>query len=78
MVKYLKKDAGGFMYLSCTHYCCYQIMTQLALTGLPWCNFFVWCGKDDIHHLEMIFYDIGEWEDVKDKINTFFFTHCFS
>jgi putative phage-type endonuclease len=78
MVECLKKDAGGFLYLSRTHNYYYQMMTQLAVTGLPWCDFFVWCGKDDTHHLETIFFDIDEWQDIKDKIDMFFFTHYLS
>ncbi|KAK2145241.1 hypothetical protein LSH36_693g02064 [Paralvinella palmiformis] len=67
MVQYLKKDAGGFLYLSRTHNYYFQVMTQLAVTGLPWCDFFVWCGKDDTHHLETIFFTAMNGRKLKTK-----------
>ena len=40
-------------------------ITQLAVTGLDWCDFFVWCLND--YHMETIHFDPLTWQDIKDK-----------
>jgi len=53
------------------HHYYYQVLTQLAVTGLEWCDLFIWCSND--HHLETIHLDKEFWQTVKDKVDTFFF-----
>ena len=48
-----------------------QIQTQLAVTGVEWCDFYVWCHHDV--HKERIQFDPIFWQNVKDKIDNFFF-----
>ena len=74
-VECLRKDDAGFLYLNRRHNYYYQVMTQLAVTGLPWCDFFVWCEKDGSSHLETLHYDADEWQEMKDKLDVFFFKH---
>ena len=50
-----------------------QVQTQLAVTGLPWCDFFVWTRHD--HHLEKIYFDPVFWQNVKDTIDMFYFKY---
>ena len=50
-----------------------QIQTQLAVTGLEWCDFFVWCQND--YHLETINFDADEWQKIKHKADLFFFNY---
>lgn len=71
-VKYLKRS-GNNLELRKNHIYYYQILTQLAVTGLQWCDFFVFCSSD--HHLETIYFDPHIWQEVKDKVDTFFFNH---
>lgn len=51
----------------------YQIQMQLAVTGLEWCDFFVW--SVDACHLETINFDQNFWNGVKNAVDTFFFTY---
>lgn len=44
---YLKRDENGY-HLKDTHKYYYQMMTQMAVTGLEWCHFFVWT-PDESH-----------------------------
>ncbi len=67
----LKKSANNELSLKRRHNYYYQVLTQLAVTGLEWCDFFVWCEND--HHMETIHFDQTEWQDVKDKLDIFFF-----
>ena len=48
-------------------------MMQLAVTGLTWCYFFVWLC--DENHLEVIEFDEEEWQDMKNKMDSFYFDH---
>jgi hypothetical protein len=48
-------------------------MMQLAVTGLTWCYFFVWLY--DENHLEVIQFDEEEWQDMKNKMDSFYFDH---
>jgi hypothetical protein len=69
---YLEKLAGtGELKLKRNHNYYYQVLTQLAVTGLVWCDFFVWSSND--HHMETIYFDQHIWQTVKDKIDKFFF-----
>lgn len=70
--KYLHKD-GDRRVLKTNHNYYYQIMCQLAVTGLKWCHFFVW--RDNESHFEKISFDPLIWSDMKDKLDIFYFDH---
>ena len=73
----LEQDEVGRLQLKRNHNYFYQILCQLAVTGMPWCDFFVWCSKDDSSHCETIHFDDyrGMWQDAKDKVDSFYFEH---
>jgi hypothetical protein len=45
-------------------------MTQMAVTGLKWCDFYVWWETGD--HLEGIFFDDEVWQETKNRADDFF------
>ena len=51
----------------------YQVLAQLAVTGLDWCDLFVWCSND--YHLETIYLNRDLWNAVKDKVDISYFIH---
>ncbi|KAK0134419.1 hypothetical protein N1851_007030 [Merluccius polli] len=51
----------------------YQIIGQLGLTGMPWCDFFVMCAEDYL--LQRIHFDVEKWCEMKDKLDMFFFNY---
>jgi hypothetical protein len=69
---YLKPIPNGLL-LNRKHEYYTQVQTQLAVTGLPWCDFFVWTKQD--HHRETINFDPVFWQDVKDAIDYFYFNY---
>lgn len=71
--KYLVKNADGTLKLKRNHNYYYQVLTQLAVTGLEWCDLFVWCSADS--HQETIYLNKDVWQSVKDKIDAFYFNH---
>ena len=58
-VKYLDKRGDTLALRSSFQYYT-QIQTQMAICGLHWCDFYVWCKNDS--HFDPIF-----WDSVKDK-----------
>lgn len=50
-----------------------QIMGQLGITGLSWCDFFVYCCDD--HYMERIYYDHQYFLDMKTKLDHFYFMY---
>ena len=72
-VPYLSKDETGTMKLKRNHNYYYQVLAQLAVTGLDWCDLFVWCSND--YHLETIYLNRDLWNAVKDKVDIFYFSH---
>lgn len=70
---YLSKDEAGNLKLKRNHNYYYQVLTQLAVTGLDWCDFFVWCVND--HHQETIYLNTDLWNEIKHKIDQFYFNH---
>ena len=68
--KYLQK-IGTKLLLRRTHSYYTQIQMQLAVTGIDWCDFFVW--TDTGFHMEEIRFDPVFWENVKNKVDIFFF-----
>ena len=61
---YLQR-VGDHLVLRRSHGYYTQVLTQLAVTGLDWCAFFVWCLND--YHMETIHVDPLAWQDIKDK-----------
>ena len=72
-VPYLAIDETGILKLKRNHnyYC--QVLAQIAVTGLDWCDLFVWCTN--VHHLEAIYLNRDVWNAVKDKADMFYFSH---
>lgn len=70
---YLCKQADGSYKLKECHAYHYQITGQLGLTGMSWCDCFVKCEED--YHLERIHFDVAKWEQMKSKLDVFFFDY---
>lgn len=66
---YLYCKADGTYALKTTH----EDYFQVGITGRSWCDFFVRCKQD--YHLERIYFNPKEWENMKSKIDIFFFTY---
>ena len=71
--KYLTKDEDGSLKLKRNHPYYYQVLTQLAVAGLEWCDFFVWCNHD--YHMETLYFNEDVWQQVKDKVDMFYFNY---
>lgn len=71
---YLKRHENGY-HLKDTYkyYYMYQMITQMAVTGLEWCHFFAWTPEES--HLELLRFNEDIWQDMKEKIDLFFFNH---
>jgi len=63
--------AFGVLKLNRHHTYCFQVLAQMAVTGLEWCDFFVWYQHDS--HCEVIFFNADIWHAVKNKVDNFFF-----
>lgn len=48
-------------------------MMQLAVTELDWCFFFVW--HSDESHIELVYFDDEFWQEMKYKLDMFYFNH---
>jgi hypothetical protein len=69
---YLKLNATTGVYkLRRSHKYFYQIMGQMALTGMTWCDFFVKCKED--YHLERVYFDKSIWSSMKEGLDKFYF-----
>lgn len=51
----------------------YQIQMQMAVSGLSWCDFFVWLENES--HLETVYFDENFWQKAKDILDLFFFNY---
>ncbi|XP_048728441.2 uncharacterized protein LOC125646263 [Ostrea edulis] len=72
--KYLVKNkTNGTYKLKSSHSYFYQVMGQMALTGLTWCDFFVNCRQD--YHKERIHFDSDKWADMKISLDKFYFEY---
>jgi putative phage-type endonuclease len=71
--KYLIGNDAGQLKLKRNHNYYYQILTQLAVSGLDWCDLFVWCTGDS--HQETIYLNRDIWNSVKNEIDMFYFDH---
>jgi len=74
-VIYLKnKKQPSVTRLKRSHEYYFQVMCQLAVTGLEWCDFFVYLESGE-SHLETISFDPIFWAAAQAKIDSFFFEH---
>ena len=66
------KFTNGQLKLKKTHEYYFQVMGQMAITGLTWCDFMVFCKND--WHIETIFFDEEFFADMYNKLSLFFIT----
>lgn len=70
--KYLVENKNNHSYkLRTSHSYYFQIIGQMALTGLEWCHFFVKCKHD--FHMERISFDQDKWISMKSSLDKFYF-----
>ena len=72
-ISWLKKNDDGEYQLKRNHNYYYQVITQMAVTGLRWCDFYVWWETGD--YLETIYFDEDIWQQTKNKADNFYFTY---
>ncbi|XP_062401123.1 uncharacterized protein LOC134092340 [Sardina pilchardus] len=70
---YLLCQADGKFTLKTSHEYYFQMVGQMGVTGMVWCDFFVKCRQD--YHLERIHFNPSEWESMKAKLDMFFFSY---
>ena len=70
---YLTKNVTGSLTLNRNHAYYYQVLAQLAVTGLEWCDLFIWCQND--YHKETLYFNRDPWQTVKNKIDQFYFNY---
>ncbi|KAL0151644.1 hypothetical protein M9458_053045 [Cirrhinus mrigala] len=71
--KYFYVRPDGVFALKASHEYHYQMIGQMGITGMTWCDFFVRARKD--FHLERIHFDSDKWQSVKAKLDQFFFNY---
>lgn len=71
-LNYLQKSSLGIS-LKKTHQYYSQIQTQMAVTGRPWCDFFVYTNQGS--HLERFMFDQNHWQQLAESAD-YFFVHC--
>lgn len=71
-VKCLREDNGQYKLKTNDNYY-FQVQMQMAVTGLEWCDFYVWL--DNASHLETIHFDDEFWQTAKDKLDLFFLNY---
>ena len=64
------KFINGQLKLKKTHEYYFQVMGQMAIAGLKWCDFMVFCKND--WHIETIFFDEEFNADMYNKLSLFF------
>ena len=69
---YLVEQDNKF-YLKPVHMYFYQIQGQMGLTGAKWRDFMVYCDND--YHIERIYFDTNFFDNMKWKLDTFYFTY---
>ncbi|XP_067295947.1 uncharacterized protein [Pseudorasbora parva] len=70
---YLYCKTDGTYALKTIHEYYYQMVGQMGITGMTWCDFLVQCKQD--HHLDRVHFNSEEWEKMKCKLDSFFFTY---
>ena len=75
---YIEK-AGADFYLKKTHLYFAQVQGQLALTGLPWCDFCVYLSDTNEICVDRVYFDSDNWENkLLPKLKNFFFNYALS
>lgn len=69
--KYLSVKEDGALALKTSHEYHFQMIGQMGITGMTWCDFSIKSRND--FHLEHIDFDEEKWEFVKNKLDLFFF-----
>ena len=73
-VTFLQKTDAGFQ-LKKKHPYFFQILCQLAVTGLDWCDLFVYLPNNPGEfHQEEVKFDSELWQEVKNKLEYFYFS----
>jgi len=62
--------AFGVLKLNRHHTYCFQVLAQMAVTGLEWCDFFVWYQNDS--HCEVILFN-ADMACSEKQVDNFFF-----
>ena len=65
---------NGALKLKNRHDYYYQIQCQLAVTGLQWCDLYVFL-KNGHAHIETISFDKLFWDNVQCKVEDFYLTY---
>ena len=76
-VMYLETN-NGLRKLKKNHAYYYQVQTQLAVSGLFWCDFYVYIKKSNgtvEDFVEAIYFDPVFWKDTKEKLDHIYFHH---
>lgn len=71
-VGYVKLEQGKIS-LKKNHSYYLQVLMQLAVTGMEWCDFCIWSHNDE--HVETIHFDADKWQAIKDKSDAFYFDY---
>ena len=50
-----------------------QVQGHMGISGASWCDFIVYTKKGI--SVERILFDVSYWTDLKQKLNSFYFTH---
>ena len=66
-------EKGCYRTLKRNHDYYYQVLAQMACTGIEWCDFSLWCEYDD--QLETMLFNEDMWTSVITKVSNFFFNH---
>ena len=75
---YIEKVGADF-FLKKTHSYYAQVQGQLALTGLPWCDFCVYLSDSNEMCVDRIHFDSDYWEnELLPKLKNFFFNSALS
>lgn len=74
-VRYLTRDSSSNQYtLKTSDIYYYQVQCQLGLSGLEWCDFFSYIN-DNLFVCARIPFDPVFFQEAKDKVDMFFFSH---
>ena len=67
------EKVGADFSLKKSHFYYAQVQGQLALTGLPWCDFCVYLSDSNEMCVDRIHFDSDFWENDLPKLKNFFF-----
>lgn len=72
-MQYWERDDNQNFLLKENHNNYFQVLMQLAVTGLTWCNVFLWTENDSA--LVTISFDKDKWQEVQNKLDVFYFQY---